>query len=204
MPKHETLKDADVTITGADAGDTFGTLVAAADVNGDGEAEVIASAPAGAGPDNKRNAAGEVSIVDVAQAPAPVTAIDLAISGSAHRIFGPSPAEFAPSSLAVSIAGGTARIALGDNLHGSADRVDSGAAYVVAARTDQDADLSQADAAELTVLGAAGGDGLGGVVAFGTLNGDGVPELLVLAAGNPGMTGPDPAYRARLYGIKLN
>jgi FG-GAP repeat len=111
LPKHETLKDADVTITGADADDSFGTLVAAADVNGDGKKKVIASAPAAAGPDNKRNAAGEVSIVDVAHAPAPATVIDLAKAGSAHRIFGPSPVEFAPSSMAVSVAGGTARIA---------------------------------------------------------------------------------------------
>jgi hypothetical protein len=65
-------------------------------------------------------------------------------------------------------------------------------------------DLSQSGTAELTVLCAAGGDGLGGVVAFGDLDGDGVPELLVLAAGNAGMTGPDPTYRAQLYGIKLN
>ena len=204
LPKHETLKDADVTITGADAGDTFGTLVAAADLNGDGKAELISSAPAASGPDNKRNAAGEVSIVDVAQAPAPVTAIDLAISGSAHRIFGPSPAEFTPSSMAVSIAGGTARIALGDNLHGSADRVGAGAGYVVAARTDQDVDLSGIHTADLTALGAVAGDGLGGSVAFGDIDGNGVPELLVLAAGNAGTTGPDLAYRARLYGIKLN
>ncbi len=203
LPKHETLKDADVTITGAKAGDTLGTLVAAADLNGDGKAEVIASAPAADGPDNRRNAAGEVSIIDVAHAPMPVRSIDLAKAESVHRTFGPSAGEFAPSSMAVSIAGGTARIALGDTLH-ALDRPDAGAGYVVAVPAGRDVDLSGTGAADLTVLGAVVGDGLGGSIAFGDIDGDSVPELLVLAAGNAGTTGPDPAFRARLYGIRLN
>jgi hypothetical protein len=201
LPKQATLRDAAVTITGADAYDNFGTLVAAVDVNGDKKAEVIGSAPGSAGPDNRRRASGEVSIIEVSAAPS--NTIDLAKPGSSVRLFGPTANEFAPSSLAATALGGTPRIAFGSDLHGSADRSLAGTAYVVTGRAVGDVDLDQARPEAVTVLGASGVDGLGGSLAFTDLDGDGTPELLVLAAGNASQTGPNPNYKARLYGIRL-
>jgi hypothetical protein len=201
LPKQATLRDAAVTITGAAANDNFGTLVAAVDVNGDKKAEVIGSAPGSAGPDNKRRAAGEVSIIDVAAAAS--STIDLAKAGAGVRIFGPTANEFAPSSIAATVLGGTPRIAFGADLQGSADRPAAGTTYVVTGRTTADVDLNQAGPDIVAVLGASGGDGLGGSLAFADIDGDGTPELLVLAAGNTSPTGPNPNYKARLYAIRL-
>jgi hypothetical protein len=201
LPKEATLRDAAVTITGAVANDNFGTLVTAIDVNGDKKAEVIGSAPDGAGPDNKRRAAGEVSIIDIAAASS--GSIDLAKAGAGVRIFGPTANEFAPSSIAATALGGTSRIAFGADLQGSADRPAAGTTYVVTGPTTGDVDLSQAGPDTVTVLGASGGDGLGGSLAFADIDGDGIPELLVLAAGNTAQTEPNPDYKARLYAIRL-
>lgn len=201
LPKQATLREAAVTITGAVANDNFGTLVAAVDVNGDKKAEVIGSAPSGAGPDNKRRAAGDVSIIDVSASPS--SAIDLAKPGSSVRLFGPTANEFAPSSLAATSLGGTPRIAFGSNLYGSADRPVAGTTYVVTGRPAGDVDLGQPGPDTVTILGALGGDGLGGSLAFADLGGDGTPELLVLAAGDASQTGPNPNYKARLYAIRL-
>ena len=201
LPSVATLREANVTITGAKAGDGFGALVAAGDVNGDGKAEVIASAPASSGTGSGRRAAGEVDIVDVAKAGG---AIDLATAGAAVRILGPAENEFAPSSLGLS-GGGTPRIAFGaGRFSSSTDRSAAGATYLVPARTDGDVDLAQPASDVTTLLGAAGGDGLGAAVAFADLKGDGSLDLLTLAAGTLSADGQaDPGYRAHLYGIRL-
>jgi hypothetical protein len=202
LPKRATLQDADLAITGADAGDSFGTLVAAADFDADGKAEVMVAATAGSGPDNKRQGAGEASIIDVATAFG--AAIDLANAGAGVRVFGALAGEFTPSSMAISLSGGTPRIALGAARHGPIDRSGAGAAYVLAAPPAGDVDLGQPGDAVETVLGAAAGDGLGGSVAFADVDGDGSPELLTLAAGNAAIAVPAPNFKARLYGIRLS
>ncbi len=197
LPSVATLREANVTITGARAADGFGALVAAGDVNGDGKAEVIASAPASSGTGTGRRAAGEVDIVDVTKAVG--GAIDLATAIPVGRILGPAANEFAPSSLGLS-GGGTPRIAFGaGRFSSSTDRSEAGATYLVPARTDGNVDLAQPPSDVTTLLGAAGGDGLGAAVAFADLKGDGSLDLLTLAAG--GQT--DPGYRAHLYGIRL-
>ncbi len=201
MPKQATLRDAAVTITGADANDNFGTLVAAADVNNDNRAEVIGSAPGGAGPDNKRSASGEVSIIDIAAASS--TTIDLAKAGAGVRVFGPTANEFAPSSVTATALGGTPRIAFGSDLEGPSDRPAAGTTHLINGKTTADIDLAQAGTDIVSILGASGGEGLGGSVAFADIDGDGIPELLVLAAGNASQTDPDPNYEARLYAISL-
>jgi hypothetical protein len=64
-----TSAEADVVLEGLDGGDIFGheafggPPVAAADVNGDGFADVIASAPSADGPDNQRQDSGEAYII---------------------------------------------------------------------------------------------------------------------------------------------
>jgi hypothetical protein len=202
LPSVATLREANVTITGARAGDGFGALVAAGDVNGDGKAEVIASAPASSGTGTGRRAAGEVDIVDVTKAVG--GAIDLATAGAVGRILGPAANEFAPSSLGLS-GGATPRIAFGASLFASStDRSAAGATYLVAAQTDGEVDLAQPASELATLLGATAGDGLGAAVAFADLKGDGSLDLLTLAAGTLSADGQaDPGYRAHLYGIRL-
>jgi hypothetical protein len=95
--------NAAVTITGADANDKSGTLVAAIDVNSDNRAEVIGSAPDGAGPDDKRRAAGEISIIDIAAASS--NTIHPAKAGASVRLFDPNANEFAASSRAATALG---------------------------------------------------------------------------------------------------
>jgi hypothetical protein len=202
LPSVATLREADVTITGARADDGFGALVAAGDVNGDGKAEVIASAPAASGASTARRSVGEVDIVEVAKAVG--GAIDLATAGTVVRMLGPAANEFAPSSLGLS-GGGTPRIAFGASVFSSlTDRSAAGATYLVPARTGGEVDLAQPASGVTTLLGAVAGDGLGAAVAFADLDGDGSPELLTLAAGTvTAGGGADPGYRARLYGVRL-
>lgn len=56
-------QEQDITIFGADAGDNLGFRVAAGDFNGDGIADILVSAPAGDGPNNERDGAGEVYVI---------------------------------------------------------------------------------------------------------------------------------------------
>lgn len=196
LPTRLTRDDAGTIITGADENDTFGTLVAAADVNGDGRAEVIASAPGGAGPANDRHAAGEVAVIDLAGDPAQV---DVGSDAAAHRIFAPTAGELAPAAMAVS---GTAQlIALGSSMRDGGGQAKSGAVYVAGALLEADADLATATMLQLN--GGAANDGAGSALAFADVDGDGVGELLAQAAGVPSMMGVDPNYRARLYIIRL-
>jgi hypothetical protein len=201
LPRQATLNDAGLAITGADGADVLGTLVTAVDTNADGKAEIIASAPTAAGPGNKRPAAGEVEVIDVAAVGG--NQIDLASAPGIRRIYGSTSGELAPSSFAASV-GGTPRLALGSAGHASNDRRAAGAAYVVAQPADHDIDLSVASVAQISVYGAAASDGLGGSVAFADLDGDGTPELLILAAGDPGPMGPDPSFEAKLYAVRLD
>jgi hypothetical protein len=196
LPATATINDAQVKITGAQAGDFLGSLVAAADLNGDGRAEIVTSAPGAFGPDDKRNAAGEASIVDPTKGGAD---IDLA-SAKAPRLFGPTVNQFAPSTL---IAGGS-RIAFGSDLDGSADRQSAGKVYLTKGLPAQDIDLSATSDAVTPVLGAEELDGLGSALAFADLNNDGADELLMLATGNAAANAIDQNFTAKLYAIKLN
>lgn len=56
-------QEQDITIFGADAGDSLGFRVATGDFNGDGIADILVSAPAADGPNNERDGAGEVYVI---------------------------------------------------------------------------------------------------------------------------------------------
>jgi hypothetical protein len=77
------------------------------------------------------------------------------------------------------------------------EREDSGEAYVMFGPLDESRDLGAGDA-DVTIFGAAAGDGLGFTTLAGDLNGDGVDDVII---GAPGVTaGFDPrSDQGRIY-----
>jgi hypothetical protein len=181
LPEHETLQDADIQITGTDAGDSFGKLVLAADVSGDGKAEVIGSSPTAAGPANGRFSSGEAAIVDTTKSS--TSMIDLAVPSSSQRIYAPTQAELSPSAMAVMKDSDGVLFALGASMRSRSDRNGCGYAYVVAPAASGDIDIADTASATRAIIGAAAGDDLGTAVAFADVNGDGKDDLLVQAGG---------------------
>lgn len=198
LPKHRTLLEADITVTGEDPNDTYGTLVAAADLNSDGRAEVIATSPAAGGPANERFGSGEAVIVDIA-ALSDGDPNQLSTSAGA-RVYAPTDGELMSGSLAV-VAGESPRIAIGSTIRTTPDRVGAGWTYLLDA-PDGDVDLVSEDSGALQIEGASDRDGLGGAIAFADLDGDGQPELLVEAADGVQSLGANPSFVGRLYVIR--
>jgi hypothetical protein len=179
---------ADVTILGAADGDRFGFAIAAADVNGDGVADLIVAAPQVSS--TTLQAVGAVyvlfgspifdgnAVIDLTQQPA-----DLVIHGAGDR-FG--------AAIDVGDAGGpvaTGHIA--DLLIGApGTSFDSnGSAYLVFGRAEFGRSIREiegARAADFTITGGAR-NRLGASVAIGDFNGDGVGDLF---AGAPGADRP--------------
>lgn len=200
LPGHATLNDAEMTITGADASDIFGTLVAAADVNGDGRAEIFGTAPAGGGPTNDRFASGEVAIID----PAQYSGLELGqiTSDDGGRVFAPTDGELMSGALAV-MAGEKPRIAIGSTLRTTPDRLGAGWTYLLDASAGAMLDLANSSSGALAIEGAADRQGLGGALAFVDTDGDGRPELLAEASGGVQSLGADPTFVGHLYVIRL-
>jgi hypothetical protein len=199
LPKHKTLAEADLAIAGADKADLFGTIVSAADLNGDGRAEIVSVAPEGAGPNNDRFASGEVSVFDPAPYQGPSTG--QASTDAATRIFAPTNSELMSGGLAVT-AGASPRIAIGSVMRMTPDRVAAGWTYVVPAPA-ANVDLASSASDVLTIEGAAASDGLGGALAFADLDSDDKPELLVESAGGLQSSGGDPTFVGRIYVVRL-
>jgi len=121
----------DVTLQGVDSGDRFGATLAAADLDGDGLAEVIVGAERGDGPDDRRQDAGEAYVV-----PGSVTlpaTLNMAEADSAI-VYGQRSGDMLGASLAAADWDGDGRfdLLIGAPLaDGPGDRSDSGAAYVI-------------------------------------------------------------------------
>jgi hypothetical protein len=200
FPEHLTLNQADMTITGADSSDTFGTLVAAVDVNGDGRAEVFGTAPTAAGPINDRFASGEVAVIDPAQYSGPE--LGQVTSDNGIRIFAPTDGELMSGALAVT-AGQRPRVAIGSILRTTPERLGAGWTYLLDASSDTEIDLAMSGGAALAIEGAAERQGLGGALAFVDLDGDGNPELLTEASGGVQSLGADPTFVGHIHVIRL-
>jgi len=122
----------DLTLLGANSGDRFGTALAAADLDGDGKAEVIAGAERGDGPDDRQQDAGEVYVVRGSSTSPPT----LDMAGGAYNaiVFGQRSGDMLGASLATADWHGDGRFNLlaGAPLaDGPGSRTDSGAAYVI-------------------------------------------------------------------------
>jgi hypothetical protein len=77
--------EADFTVYGKDLGDQLGHSLAAADVTGDGVADLLLGAVSADGQDNATNIAGEVALITTETSPAEV---DLAAAGGAALVYG--------------------------------------------------------------------------------------------------------------------
>ncbi len=191
---------ADVTIFGADAGDSlgFGGALQLGDVNGDGLQDMLIGAPFANGPANARPTGGEVRVL-LGRAVFPGT-IDLAQPGELV-IYGASANDILSNGGALTIADvngdGLEDILIGalsgDGVDGS--REGAGEAYIVFGRSaavgfPASLDLAQpvGQGGDVVIYGATAGDLLtsNGALAAGDVNGDGIADLLLGTNGGDG------------------
>ncbi len=181
------VPDADYTILGADVGDALGDMLASGDVNGDGIADVVAIARSGDGPGNARPESGEAHVVFGARGLSGT--LDLTSKAADAAIYGPQPGALMGTAVAVKDLDGDGRgdVTLGDPLADGMGRSLSGIAYVVYARgLSTGKDLAKDLADVLVIYGAAPNNALGTGTAVGDVNGDGRPELMLMAAADEG------------------
>lgn len=175
--------DQDVTLLGAEGGDTLGFSAHVADLSGDGVDDLILGARLASGPDNLRPSAGEAYVIFGGRLP---ETLDLAEGPPNVTVHGARPGDFLGTSIATGDLNGdgfpeliiSADFASG----GLADRLHAGAAYVFSRIADGDVlDVANDDERYL-LLGANAGDQAGSV-ATGDLDGDGEAELIIVAPG---------------------
>jgi len=179
-------------IYGRDAGDLLGTEAAAADVDGDGYADIIAGAQNADGPNDTRPGSGEVAIIwgrpdfggrviDTAVPGNEVTFIHGAEAGDRLGVwvfFGDLDGD------------GTQDVIIGADQADGPDnvRTHAGETYVVYGgahlRATAEIDLADTDLAHTVVYGIDAEDHSGCTVRAGDLDGDGTDELLIGAGLN--------------------
>lgn len=189
---------ADVTILGVADGDRFGFALAAADVNGDGVADLIVGAPQVSSSSSQAIGAAYVllgsssfggnAVIDLTR-----QAVDLVIYGAGDR-FG--------AAIAVGDAGGpVAAGPIADLLIGApgSSLDSSGAAYLVFGRAEFGKSIREIDIARSADVIITGGirNRLGAAAAIGDFNGDGIGDLF---AGAPGADRP---FRSDLTGPSI-
>jgi len=176
-----------LTIYGADAGDLLGRSMAAGDVNGDAVDDIVLGAPAGDGPAEDRQDAGEVRVVfGSAALGVGVDELDLARDDADAAIYGADDNDRAGYAvLAEDVSGdGTDDVIIGALwADGPAEgRPEGGEVYVVfgsmALAGGRD---MKSQAPDVVVYGAAAGDWLGEEVSAGDINGDGRQGLVLPA-----------------------
>ena len=182
-----------LTVLGADAGDFLGDRfsVAAGDFNGDGKDDLLLGAPLADGPDNSRTNTGEAYIL-FGSSGAQGT-VDLASGQQDLTIFGRGEGD----NLGFVVASGDVNgDGIDDALIGArfaspeATQAQAGEAYVIFGSSSLGGTVDiAADEQDATIAGAAGGDYLGYALASGDVNGDGVADIIVAAAGGDGPDG---------------
>ncbi len=174
----------DVTIFGADSGDSSGFAVAAADVNGDGIDDILVGALLADGPGNERPNAGEAYVIFGSPTLAPT--VDIALGEQGLTLFGAEEEDRLGASLASGDANGDG---LQDILFGSflADgpenaRYQGGEAYLIFGSPSLSGarDMARGEH-DLALIAAEADDQLGHHLAMGDLNNDGIDDLILAA-----------------------
>jgi hypothetical protein len=186
----------DVTIFGADSGDSLGFAVAADDVNGDGIDDILAGALLADGPGNERPDAGEVYVIF--GSPTPGTTIDIALGEQDLTLFGAGEGDRLGISLASGDANGdgTRDLLVGSFLADGPEnaRYQGGEAYLIFGRPSLSGvrDMARGEY-DLAIIGAEADDQLGYALAMGDVNNDGIDDLIVAAfrADGPGNSRED-------------
>jgi len=181
----------DLTAYGARALDDFGGAVAAADLNGDGFADLTVGAPRADGPDQARDGAGEAYVFF--GGPGLIGSRDVAQGQQNATLLGASPGDrFGTAPMSADLDGdGLAEVIAGAERGDGPDerRQEAGEVYVVRASADLPAMLDMAGRSySAIVLGARDGDTLGASLATTDWDGDGRSDLLISAplADGPG------------------
>jgi len=182
----------DVTIFGADSGDSSGFAVATGDVNGDGIDDVLVGALLADGPGNERPNAGEAYVIFGSPALAPT--VDIAPGEQDLTLFGAEEQDRLGASLASGDANGDGLddIILGTERGDGPDnaREDSGDVYIVlgSISLSQTVDIALGDHSA-AVFGAQEGDAFGVQVAAADWDGNGQADVLAAARAADGPDG---------------
>ena len=193
----------DLSVYGANEQDTLGFSLAAGDVDGDGIDDLIMGARLGNGPDNSIARAGQVYIV--AGRDHLPSSIDLAeLPDFVAVVYGQNRSDFLGSSETVADLDGDGRneLIMGTGFADAPSGADSGAVYIVGAPTAGGFVSVAENVLRAVVYGSSAGDRLGANVATADFNGDGRPELIVVAEGAAGPDESRPGV-GRVYVISL-
>ena len=189
--------DQDVTVYGADVNDTLGFNIAAIDLTGDGIADLLVSARGGDGEGDHTPEGGELHIFPGGSLP---ELIDLADYPADIYVYGADPADFLGNGLGAADFDGDGVNELfvgspgGDGILNDASTFrDGGEGFIIDASALTGAVRVLEAPLNLAVYGARQDDALGTSMAAGDMDGDGRPELILMAirADGPDASRPD-------------
>jgi len=191
---------AGLSVYGAEMNDTIGFNIGSADVTGDGIDDLLITARGGDGPGNRTGEAGEVHVIpggrDLPKA------IDF-LTDEGTYVYGNDAADMLAYGLATVDTGSGRDLFIGTGFGDGPrnDRPDAGEAFLIDATSLSGPTRALDAKIRLAVYGARPDDQLGAALTAGDLDGDGRPELVLLAIRSDGPGGARPDAGA-IYIIK--